>query len=45
MAAFMETKTLCGHQPNDADCTYCLDIYECGLMQKEAEKKETAGGK
>lgn len=33
-----EPKTLCGRRPNDADCSYCLDAYECGLMQKEAKE-------
>jgi hypothetical protein len=25
--------TLCGRKPNEADCMYCLDSYECRLMQ------------
>jgi len=34
-------KTLCGKIPNEADCSYCLDSYECNLLQKKetAEKK------
>jgi len=26
--------TLCGITPNEADCMYCLDTYECRLMQE-----------
>ena len=26
--------THCGAIPNDADCSYCLDSYECRLMRE-----------
>lgn len=30
----MTIYTLCGHQPNEPDCRYCLDTYECRLMRE-----------
>ena len=26
--------TPCGAVPNDADCSYCLEIHECRLMRE-----------
>jgi hypothetical protein len=30
--------TLCGRIPNDADCMYCPDSYECNLVQEEEKR-------
>lgn len=30
----MTIYTLCGHEPNEPDCGYCLDTYECRLMRE-----------
>jgi hypothetical protein len=30
----MSIVTHCGGLPNDADCSYCLDTYECRLLRE-----------
>lgn len=36
----MTITTLCGRQPTEPDCMYCLDSYECGELQREAGRRQ-----